>query len=69
MFDDLLDVFDRDRGQKRKRGGIRGLIDRLADNDDHRDDRSRRYDDDRHDDDDRRRAPRRKRREVFDWDD
>ena len=69
MFDDLLEVFERDRGRKRKRGGIRGIIDRLADHDD-RDDRSRRHDDDRYDHDRKSHtSPRSKRRELFDLDD
>lgn len=73
MFDELLDVFDRDRRSdgRKPRKGLRGLLARLTDGDrdDHDRDRDRRrYDDDdrydRHDD----RSDRRDRRR-YDVDD
>lgn len=72
MFDELFDLFDRDRTRKRSRGGVRGLLDRLGDRDDDRSYRQHQLD---HDDDwyedERRSRDRhgRQRRESQDWDD
>lgn len=76
MLDDLLDLFDRDRKQQpagQKRGGIRGMLDRLRDDDDDRrtynEPQRRRYHDD-DDDDDRYEDSRRNRkreRDGFDF--
>lgn len=68
MFDELFDLFDRDRTRKRSRGGVRGLLDRLGD-------RSYRqhqldHDDDWYEDERRSRDRHgRQRRESQDWDD
>ena len=60
MFDDLFDVFDRDRDRRRpsgdRRGGLAGLLDRLPGDRDDRDEFGRgvsrhRWDDDRFADD------------------
>lgn len=77
MFDDLFDLLDRKRGQRRDRdgsqpGGLRGMIGRLTDEhdddddrrrgDDRRGDRRHSHDDDRDDGDERRRGDRPSRR-------
>ncbi len=74
MFDGLLDLFDRDRSRsttgKPRRRGLRGMIDRLADDHDD-DDRDRERPARRHDDDMERpdRASRHRQHDQFDWDD
>jgi hypothetical protein len=81
MFDDLMDVFDRDRSQRsgsgRPQRGVRGLLSHLLgdhDDDHGRHTRSRRHDDGDEfdiDDDDfgSERSSRRRRRDHFDLDD
>jgi hypothetical protein len=66
VFDDLLDIFDRDRPRGQRRGGLRGLLDRFSENDDDRTRHSSRDPEDGapHD----RRDPHR-RRDALEWDD
>lgn len=76
MFDDLLDVFDRDRPNRDRNAhsqrGVRGFLARLTGDDEHEERyvRPPRHDD--HDDDDDAsmgRSSRRRRRDSFDLDD
>lgn len=74
MFDDLMDIFDRDRSHRSPAGkpqrGVRGLLSRLT-GDHMPDDRSSRprHHDDEDDDFDRDISSRQRRRDDFDLDD
>jgi len=64
VLDDLLDLFDRDdreRSAAPKRRGVRGLLNRLGGDDDHRDDERNRYPEDE------RRYENKKKRREFDF--
>ncbi len=75
MFDDLLDVFDRDRPNRDRNAhsqrGVRGFLARLTGDDEPLEWYARRRRDDDHDDDDASmgRSSRRRRRDGFDLDD
>ena len=72
MLDELLDLFDRDErkrdGDAPKQGGVRGLLNRLGGDDDHRDyEERKRYSEDdrkRYSEDERHYEKKKKRREF-----
>lgn len=71
VFDEILDLFDRNR-RERRNGSRPGLLGRMfgGGDDDHDDDYRRRHEDDRRrDDDDDNRDRSRRRREDFGFDD